>query len=349
MVHDESRYPHSPDVAQRKQMDDGFSEGWGQHFQPCERHIVDIHTHLWVRNSDAMLQLTGEWFKRMSATRLERCVVLDGRAETLENISAVSEKDPRLKYFLWMDYDQPNAELVRKARAKGAIGLKMHNYKLMQKAVNPEVYLSPAWTEVFKACAEHKLPILWHVTQRYSESPGTGKPAMSYWKEQPGFDWNDLSKVKYPNRDMMAVFKTCMTNHRDVMFIGAHALHMGYASLSKLCQQHSNLHFDTAYAGILPYGQNMYPDDIREIRDYFLRYSDRILFGSDTILRANNVDWNLLSEDFLGHVRYIRELALPEDVLQKVMHENAERLCGLKPIVRIQPAGLVDFGPSTDW
>ena len=331
MSHDESRYPHSPDVHERKTADGGFSDGWGMHFRPSESYLIDVHTHLRAPSAEVMLKLVQEWHGRMYAHRLMRHVALDGRPDTLDKFAPTVRFDSRLQFLFWMDHDKADADMVGKAKAQGAIGLKMHNYPLMVGGIDPAVYASPAWKEVFRACAMHKMPVLWHVTQRYTTSPYTGGGHMSYWKNQPHFDWSDLSKIRHGNREQLAVFESSMAAHRDVAFIGAHALHVGYPKLAELCARHANFHYDLFCAGFVRYGDRILPDDADYIRAQLISHSDRVLFGTDCVIEPN-VNWHLLSEHFLGHVRYLRELALPDDVLQKISHGNCERLYGLEPM-----------------
>ncbi|MGH7142738.1 MAG: amidohydrolase family protein [Planctomycetota bacterium] len=333
---DEARFPHSPDVTERRTADGGFSDGWGMHFRPAEQYLIDVHTHLRAPDAAAMLALVQEWHQRMYAHRLVRHVALDGRTDTLEKLAAVTKFDSRLQFLYWMDHDKADAEVVAKAKASGAIGLKMHNYPLMLAGIDPQVYRSNAWKDVFRACAQHKMPVLWHVTQRYTASPYTGGGLMSYWKNQPHFDMNDLSKIKYGNRDQLAAFEASLADHRDVTFIGAHALHVGYPKLAELCDRHPNFCYDLSCCGFVRYGDRMLPEDADFIRGQLIQYADRVLFGTDCVLEPG-VNWNLLSEHFLGHVRYLRELALPEAVLQKIAHGNAERLYGL-PAFKLNPA-----------
>ena len=39
-----------------------------------------------------------------------------------------------------------------------------------------------------------------------------------------------------------------------------------------------------------------------------------------------------LRQHFLGHVRFLKQLHLPQEALNRVAHENFERLAGLKPV-----------------
>ena len=78
------------------------------------------------------------------------------------------------------------------------------------------------------------------------------------------------------------------------------------------------------------------------IRPFFIRWADRILFGSDA-----NAFWEppetLSEHEIRRHIynhihpfkRFIQQLYLPQGVLSKVAHENFER--------------LFDMPPAEDW
>ena len=73
----------------------------------------------------------------------------------------------------------------------------------------------------------------------------------------------------------------------------------------------------------------MYPQDQERIRKFFLKYADRILFGTDIGMGdVYHRETERLS--LMGHIRFIRQLRLPYPELQKVSHQNAERLFRLE-------------------
>jgi len=73
----------------------------------------------------------------------------------------------------------------------------------------------------------------------------------------------------------------------------------------------------------------MYPEDQKKLRDFFIKYADRILFGTDIGMGSGyNTETEHLS--LMGHIRFIRQLRLPYDELQKISHQNSARLFRLK-------------------
>jgi predicted TIM-barrel fold metal-dependent hydrolase len=74
-------------------------------------------------------------------------------------------------------------------------------------------------------------------------------------------------------------------------------------------------------------------------REFFLRYSDRILFGTDAPpsleMYGNYFRWLETADEYFDYWGYpgqgrweIYGLDLPDNVLEKVYHNNAERILG---------------------
>ena len=75
----------------------------------------------------------------------------------------------------------------------------------------------------------------------------------------------------------------------------------------------------------------------RRTRDLFVKYQDRVMFGTDNgvqeAMYRNNFRWLETSDEYFdywgapGQGRFkISGLALPDGVLEKLYHKNAERL-----------------------
>ena len=94
----------------------------------------------------------------------------------------------------------------------------------------------------------------------------------------------------------------------------------------ELLDKHPNLYTDTAASCYLRAEDDFYEEDRDYLRDFFIKYADRIMFGTDASSRRHpGTDDRVVSET-LGHERFINKLNLPEEVLQKVAYKNAERI-----------------------
>jgi len=74
----------------------------------------------------------------------------------------------------------------------------------------------------------------------------------------------------------------------------------------------------------------IYEEDRVIYYDFFMKYADRLLFGTDTDLTPEAVN-HYQVEAFACHLRFIHQLRLPYDELQKVLYQNCERVLGLPP------------------
>lgn len=315
--------PYAPDVAERETADDGFSAGWGAHFQPAEAYWVDCHTHMREENAGEMLDLVDSWGDRLDAWRLRRSVALDGSPANADAFAAAADDD-RFAWLVWLDPDDPDLAGFERCLEAGVRGLKLHNRPVIQNALDPSVWYSEEWHRLFERLGEAERPALWHVTQRLTEAPYTGGGRNSYWE----MGWEN--GAEFTNEDLLQSFLSVVEAHPDTAFVGAHQLHLGFDRLDDLLTAYPNLHIDTSIGCFVRWGDRMYPEDRDRAREFFIKWADRILFGTDCVLSGDQPGEHTYQQ-FLGHVRYIRQLRLPDDVLQRVSHGNAERLFGLPP------------------
>src|SRR6185436_1428801 len=73
--------------------------------------------------------------------------------------------------------------------------------------------------------------------------------------------------------------------------------------------------------------------DREKVRQFFIRYQDRILYGTD-LTQEPTSDWQYLNTDALIKVPELdapaRGLSLPKSVVRKVYATNAERWFGIR-------------------
>lgn len=319
-------FPRSPDVYERERLDDGFSRGLGFFFQPSEAYWFDAHTHLRSATSVAQLQeMVDEWFARLDAFRLGRLLLIVKEPNLFPICQEVSARDPRVVWMVWPEPDNPDVELVQGALDRGAVGLKLHNAPIIRGLHPHDVWLNERWADVFRLMEDVQKPVLWHVTQRVSASPYHGGNANSYWDE----GWE--RGVTFTNEDLLQVTLQVMRNHPGLIVQGAHQLHIGHERMSALLDEYPNLYFDTSCIWFVRWADVLYDSDREILRNFALKYSDRILFGSDAGLAPGHID-EYLVQGFLCHARCILQLRLPDPALQRISHLNAERLYGLQSL-----------------
>lgn len=320
---------------------------------------IDAHSHL-------ASEFAGEWQDRGAAdlaTALEECrmagiVDLDGgqgehlRAE-LERWEPISDRVAvfaGLDYASWAsdaDFGEHEARHLREGVALGAAGLKV--WKILglrardahgQLIAVDDPRLDPVWA----AAGELGVPVTIHVADpiaffepldRFNErwEELHVNPDWHFWPPRHG---SRPSHDGFPPFDeLIDSLEAVVVRHPQTRFIGAH---VGCAAedldrVSTILERCPNFHVDIA-ARLGELGRQPYT-----ARAFFLRWSDRILFGTDAPpdLAFLRVHWRFLetwdesfdygTEQPPEQGRWqIHGIGLPEDVLRKVYADNARRL-----------------------
>ncbi len=135
--------------------------------------------------------------------------------------------------------------------------------------------------------------------------------------------------------EIIAAFERVVARHPDTTFIGAH---VGCASedlalVSGMLDRNPNLYVDIS-ARISELGRQPYT-----AREFFLKYADRILFGTDfgydpamyrifyRFLETFDESFDYDLDDYPSQGRWqIHGIGLPDEVLKKVYADNARRI-----------------------
>jgi predicted TIM-barrel fold metal-dependent hydrolase len=325
------------------------------------RHrAIDVHNHLGAA-------FGGEWATRqptelldvLDAAGVELIVDLDGgQGDDLSGeIDRWQRRWPdRIAVFAGLDYDawaldrdfgEIEARRLRDSAARGARGLKVWK-TLGLLARDPEgrlvavddARLDPIWS----TAGELGLPVLIHVAdpiaffepldltnERWEELHAN--PAWHFWPPRPA---GDPDAPGFPGFDeLLAGLDRLIGRHPTTTFIGAHVASAAedLALVGRLLDRHPNLSVDIA-ARLGELGRQPY-----STRSFFLRYSDRILFGVDMapdpalyaihyrFLETYDESFDYSTDPVPGQGRWqIHGIGLPDDVLRKVYRDNASRV-----------------------
>ena len=321
--------------------------------------VVDVHVHPRLKLRSIPEQID-EFVRVMDQQNIAVCVSLDGQlGESLEEH----------KKYLWTNYhdrfvifanidwqgdgrpEDPSswachrgefgrrmAAALLDAKRRGVGGLKIHKM-LGLFFRNPDGSLmaidDPRWDPIWEACGKLGLPVLMH----------TGDP-VAFFQPVDGFNerWEELRRHpdwsyfgdEFPSHEeLLAARNRVIEKHPQTIFIGAHVA--GYpenlAEVAKWLDQYPNLHIEIA-ARIAELGRQPFT-----AREFFLKYSDRILFGTDGPRPVSRLrpHWRLLEtrdESFpYAENQYPPQglwnlfgLDLPDEVLRKIYTENAAKL-----------------------
>lgn len=318
--------------------------------------VIDMHVHmghLMFTGDYASQYDTAKFVQQMRDAGVVRIVNLDG--EWGEGLTAMLEKTrdypEEILHFAWVEHQKIDeadfAEVTRArlvdAKARGVRGVKMWKDVTLycrDKRGNCIRTDDPRLDVVYDTAAELSLPVLMHIGDpKAFFDPIDGKnERFEELNAHPDWSFCDPSLPTF--QELLSMQDHMIESHPNTTFIIAHfgscAEDLDWVA-SRL-DRYPNLYIDItgriAELGRVPYSA----------RRFFLRYADRIVFGTDSwplSYGEHAVAYRFLETDdeyfnyepngnapTQGRWR-IYGIYLPDDVLKKVYHENAMRLLHL--------------------
>jgi len=319
------------------------------HVDRAKFYVIDVHNHV----NDA--QGIGEHMppervvQAMDRTNVRTIVILTGQwGGKLQHVinEMVKPYPGRFMVFTQMDWskiDDPNfsQEMVAQlddAVARGARGLKVlkvlglgvrdKNGNLI-KVDDPR--LDPVWEE----CGRLGIPVSIHVTdpEAFFHPIDNRNERYEELIEHPDWSFYDHG---FPSKEsILAARDRVFARHPRTTFVALHVANwpenLDYVShlLDTLPNVMTEFGARQAELGRQP----------RRAREFFLKYQDRIMFGTDSEpteeMYRNYFRWLETDDEYFdywgapGQGRWkIYGMGLPDEVLAKVYHKNAERVFG---------------------
>jgi predicted TIM-barrel fold metal-dependent hydrolase len=309
---------------------------------------IDVHNHLGAGRDQLTPERVAAYVTEMNEAGVRTVVNLDGGwgQRLAETLAALDQAHPdRFLTFAQVDFggidaddwSQREASRLEESFRLGARGLKIHKslglgirYKDGRLVAVDDPQLDPIWA----MCGKHGRPVMIH----------TADPAAFFTPlDRCNERWHELNDHPqwlfygngYPAReDLLAQFLRVVGRHPQTTFIGAHFGNDAedLAAVGRALDEHANLLVDID-ARISELGRAPY-----SARRFFIKYQDRILFGTDTTPRrdAFRIYYRFLETDdeyfdcaashHLQGFWRIYGLFLPDEVLEKVYAKNAERI-----------------------
>jgi predicted TIM-barrel fold metal-dependent hydrolase len=304
--------------------------------------VIDYHNHLDAQDPRGVLRV-------MDGCGIERIVNItmqtgEAALEMIHKFHSVASE--RFATYGWMDWSdvqspgfvQRSVERLERLIEHGACGLKIWK-DLGTKVRDADGSLLRIDDErldpLYEKAAELGVPIMYHIAdpdafflpvdasnERYEEL--AAHPEWSYY----GSHYGKLELLTQRDR--------VIARHPKTTFVGAHVAEHpeDLAYVTTLLEKRPNLHVDLG-ARCAELGRQPYT-----AREFFLKFPDRILFGTDLIPEINmyRLHYRFLetSDEYFEYPSHasrqgrwnIYGLFLPDDVLLKVYRENAIRLLG---------------------
>ncbi len=316
--------------------------------------VIDVHNHLGGGKATLTPERVQRYLSEMDAAGVRTVVNLDGGwgDHLKETLEALDRAHPgRFLTYALIDFsgideqgwsDREAARLSESFEA-GAKGLKFHKTFGLSVRYKDGRYMpvdDPKLDPIWEVCARHKRPVEIH-----TGDPGAFFTPLDRFNER----WHELNDhpqwlfhgSDFPARaDLHAQRIKVIARHPNTTFICAHMANDGedLAEVGRWLDQYPNMYVDID-ARISELGRQPY-----STRRLFLKYQDRIMFGTDTSpnRQAYRIYYRFLETDDEyfdpagGHhpqgFWMIYGVFLPKDVLEKLYYKNAERLLsGLKP------------------
>jgi predicted TIM-barrel fold metal-dependent hydrolase len=309
--------------------------------------VIDVHNH----TNDAMgigdQVDPSELVARMDRVNVKRIVILTGLwGDKLQHVidTVVKPYPDRFLVFTQIDWsriDDPNfsqlmVQQVDDSVRRGARGLKiLKELGLGVKDKSGKLIhiddprLDPVWDE----CGKLGIPVFIHAAdpEAFFHPIDANNERYEELHEHP--DWSFYGPQFPSMEELMRQRDAMFAKHPHTHFV---ALHFGswpenLEFVEQTLQKFPNVMIETgAREGEL----GRQPHRVREL---FLKYPDRIMFGtdegSDERMYQNYFRWLETEDEYFPYNQYpgqgrwmIYGLGLPDEVLEKVYHVNAEKL-----------------------
>ena len=229
---------------------------------------------------------------------------------------------------------------IKKSVEKGAVGIKIwknigmeivkssdHSYLMID-----DLFFDP----LFKFLSENKIPLLAHLGEPKNcwlpLEEMTSDRNRLYYTNHPEF--HAYLHPEIPNYDLQIQARdSLLAKFPDLVFVGAHlgSLEWNYEELSRRFDKYPNFKVDLSSR--LGHLQMQSAKKYDGVRDFFMKYADRIIYGTDAYNDPEKLtsslinDWKFLSTDEDCESTEVSEIfkgiQLPEEYLYKIYYENA--------------------------
>jgi predicted TIM-barrel fold metal-dependent hydrolase len=315
--------------------------------------VVDFHQHVNDKlEKDGLAYPPEKLLALMDAVNVRTLVILTGpRGTEIDRLMAALVKPHPGRFVVftqvdWSKVDEPGfgrraAAQLRDSVARGARGLKVLKelglYVRDRKGKLVAID-DPRWDPIWAECGRLGIPVAIHSGDPeafFHPTDGKNERYEELW-DNP--DWSFHGKDHPPLAALLAAQARVFARHPRTTFV---ALHFGgwpenLDYVSGVLKKHRNVYVETgarqAELGRQP----------RRARRFFLEHADRVLFGTDMWpmpeLYANYFRWLETADEYFPYYDHpaqgrwhIYGIELPDDVLQKVYHRNADTLLARGP------------------
>lgn len=319
---------------------------------------IDAHIHYQADHADALAMFAGLDIKLFNV-----CVAHDGSGRWRQERAAIyrqlAAEDPQrfawcttfdppdfTATFVFSDYINRMIEGLSQDFDAGAVACKFWKNIGMDVRKPDGSFLmidDPIFDPIYAWLAAEGRPALMHIAEPLAcwQPLDENNAHYGYYSQHP--EWHMVNKPEFPShKALMAARDRVLARYPDLRVIGAHlgSLEYDVAEVARRLDRYPNFAVDTS-ARL----KDLALQDSAVVRQFFIDYQDRILFGTDIV---QSRPLATMSEESLGaHLdairrtyaqafayyetaevvtiqnREVRGLGLPDDVLRKLYLDNA--------------------------
>jgi predicted TIM-barrel fold metal-dependent hydrolase len=309
--------------------------------------VIDVHQHVDDARGIGDHIPPKRLIQIMDATNVKKIVILTGMwGDKLQKVidELVKPYPDRFIVFTQIDFSKIgdanfSDEMVQQlddAVSRGARGLKqLKDLGLQDRDTSGKLIavddprLDPIWEE----CGRLGIPVAIHTTDPEAFFTPVDGNNERYDELMENPSWSFYGKGLPSKQEILAQRDRMFAKHPQTKFI---ALHMAnwpenLDYVANLLDTHPNVYVEfgarEAELGREP----------RRAREFFIKYQDRIMFGADFTaeeeMYRNHFRWLETNDEYFDYFGYpgqgrwkIYGMALPDGVLEKIYHLNAEKL-----------------------
>jgi predicted TIM-barrel fold metal-dependent hydrolase len=294
-----------------------------EHMPP--QRVIEVMDRTNVRT---VVILTGMWGEKLQGVIDEMVKPYPGRFIVFEQIDFSKIDDPNFSQEMVAQLDDSVKRGARGLKQLKDLGLEIRDKSGKLVAVD-DPRLDPIWEE----CGRLGIPVSIHVSDPEAFFHPVDKYNERYEELIEHPDWSFYGP-QFPSKEsLLAARDRMFAKHPHTTFV---ALHMA--------NWPENLDYVSHMLDTLPNVMVEFGAREAELgrqpfraREFFVKYQDRIMFGTDNgmeeAMYRNHFRWLETADEYFDYWGYpgdgrwkIYGMALPDEVLEKIYHKNAERM-----------------------
>jgi predicted TIM-barrel fold metal-dependent hydrolase len=316
---------------------------------------TDVHLH--INSLDRRyLELADSYNFRVVSSNVDSRISVD---EQLKTAIAIRKAWPDRFAFLGtfsvdsfgtVDFAENTIARIKECISTGASGIKIwKNIGMVLKDKEGKYVMidDPGFDQVFSYLEKNKIPVMGHLGEPKNcwlpLEAMTDSANARYYRANPQYHMYLHPEAPTYN-DQMIARDNLLKKHPNLDFTGAHLASMEWSveEVAKRMDLFPNLKVDLSAR--MAHLQYQSISDYERVRNFMIKYQDRILYGTDITINQQDTNfeaksktlsdrwrsnWIYLATDSTFRVKdlpgLVKGLHLPKEVIDKIYYKNAEQ------------------------